>query len=262
MKPIVLNKSSRESRVVQSLIETTRCVEALSLLLEQKHNPPHIRGGPFEKEKGAGEGESRRRGVFSLINVLSTIRGKKGFILSWVIGLSIFSSNVHSQTPSYPIGPGDILQVSTYAGGEKQEDFTAEVSHAGTMPSPLIGTIEVGGLTPFEVAAKMTERLARDFFVNPQVLVSVKEYGRKIYVLGEVKKPGAFSIQEGLTTLNACILAGGFTEYARLSRVKVTRMENGKQKLIEIDLFKVQEGKQEDLILQAGDRIYVPQQWF
>jgi len=262
VKPIALKKSSRESRVVRCPIETTNWVEAVSPFFAQKNNPPHTGRGPFEKEKGSGKGKLRGRGVFSLMNVLSTIRAKKGFIISWVIGLSIFSSNIHSQTPSYPIGPGDILQVSTYAGGEKQEDFTAEVSHAGTMPSPLIGTIEVGGLTPFEVAAKMTERLARDFFVNPQVLVSVKEYGRKIYVLGEVKKPGAFSIQEGLTTLNACILAGGFTEYARLSRVKVTRMENGKQKLIEIDLFKVQEGKQEDLILQAGDRIYVPQQWF
>jgi polysaccharide export outer membrane protein len=183
-------------------------------------------------------------------------------MIACAIGLSFLASNIGSQTHSYPIGPGDILQVSIYAGGEKQEDFTAEVSLAGAMSSPLIGTVEVGGLTAFEVGAKLTDRLAQDFFVNPQVLVSVKEYGRKIYVMGEVKKPGAFSIQEGLSTLNACVLAGGFTEYAWLSRVKVTRMENGKQKLIEIDLLKVQEGKAEDLILQAGDRIYVPQRWF
>jgi len=216
----------------------------------------------LSNEKGSRNKASRARSPFSVMKVLRTLRAKKGYIIACAIGLSFFANNSHSQTPSYPIGPGDILQVSTYAGGEKQEDFTAEVSHAGTMPSPLIGTIEVAGLTPFEVAAKMTERLARDFFVNPQVLVSVKEYGRKIYVLGEVKKPGAFSIQEGLTTLNACILAGGFTEYAWPRKVKVSRMENGKQKIIEINLVKVQEGKQEDLVLQTGDRIYVPQRWF
>lgn len=196
------------------------------------------------------------------MKVLSRYRRHKALVISGIIALSFLPAHSQSETQSYALGPGDVLQISIYAGGEKQEDFTAEVSRAGTMPSPLIGTMDVGGLTTSDVAAKLTQILARDFFVNPQVLVSVKEYGRKIYVMGEVKKPGAFSIQEGLTALNACILAGGFTEYAWLSRVKVTRVEDGKQRLIEVNLLKVQEGKQEDVVLQAGDRIYVPQRWF
>lgn len=186
----------------------------------------------------------------------------KMLLISCIATLFLWPANLRSQTPSYPIGPGDILQISIHAGGEKQEDFTAGVSPAGTMTSPLIGAVEVAGLTPFEVAGKMTEMLTRDFFVSPQVLVSVKEYGRKIYVIGEIKTPGAYAIQEGLTALNACILAGGFTQFAAPNRAKVTRIENGIQKIITINLLKVQEGKENDLVLQTGDRIDVPQRWF
>ena len=175
--------------------------------------------------------------------------------------------SVPNQSPpnklqSYPIGPGDILQVTIFAGGDKQEDFIAGVSAKGTMVSPLIGEVELGGLTASEAAGKITGILARDFFINPQVLVTLKESGKKVYISGEVRKPGAYSIQEGLTAMNACILAGGFTEYASAGRVEVTRMENGKQKIIQINLDKVQAGKAEDLALQAGDRIRVPQRLF
>jgi polysaccharide export outer membrane protein len=162
----------------------------------------------------------------------------------------------------HPVGPGDIIQVYIYAGGEKQEDFIAEISPQGTMNSPLIGELAVGGLTTFEVTSKMRDVLKQAFFVNPQVLINVKEYGKKVYVLGEVKQPGAYSIQEGLTTLNACILAGGFTDYAALGRARVTRQENGKALVININLAKVQEGRADDLVLQGGDRIEVPPRRF
>lgn len=162
----------------------------------------------------------------------------------------------------HPVGPGDIIQVYIYAGGEKQEDFIAEISPQGTMNSPLIGELAVGGLTTFEVTSKMRDVLRQTFFVNPQVLINVKEYGKKVYVLGEVKQPGAYSIQEGLTTLNACILAGGFTDYAALGRARVTRQENGKAMVIPINLARVQEGRADDLVLQGGDRIEIPPRRF
>ena len=218
--------------------------------------------GPWAQQDSPEKRGMRGRRHSPTLNLFTRIPVKRGFIVSWVIGLSLFPGNVLSQTPSYPIGPGDVLQVAIYAGGEKQEDFSVNVSPAGTMASPLIGTVEVQGLTASEIAGKITHILGRDFFVNPQVLVSVKEYGRKIYVMGEVKKPGAYAIQEGLTVLNACILAGGFTEYASPRRVKLTRIENGNQKIIEVNLIKVQEGREADLVLQTGDRVDVPQGWF
>ena len=64
--------------------------------------------------------------------------------------------------------------------------------------------------------ADLRAMLARDFFVDPQVLVSVKEHGGQVYVTGEVKQPGMYGVRDGLTVLHACLLAGGFTDFASL----------------------------------------------
>ncbi len=177
-----------------------------------------------------------------------------------VVSLFPGSSNpaAASDEVSYQLGPGDMVNVAIYAGGEKQEDFTAEVSPAGTLTSPLIGQIAVAGTTAFQLSGKMREILAREFFVDPQVLVTVRNQARKVFVSGEVRNPGAYNAQEGLTVLSACTLAGGFTNYAALNRVKVLRNENGKTRTIEVDLSKVRRGKTPDLAVAAGDRVDVP----
>lgn len=161
-----------------------------------------------------------------------------------------------------PLAPSDVLDIIYYAGGEKQETFSAEVSALGTITSPLVGELSVGGLTAAEVSDKLTVLLARDFFVNPQVLVSAREHAKKVFVGGEVKSPGAFSIKDGTTVLNACILAGGFTEYAALNRVTVTRTVGKQTRIIKLDLKEVQKGKVSDLALETGDRIDVPHRVF
>lgn len=157
-----------------------------------------------------------------------------------------------------PLGPGDQVEIEIYAGGEKQEDFTAEVSRAGTLTCPLVGEIPVAGKSSNELATQIRTILARDYFVDPQVLVTVKEYARKIYVSGEVKHPGAYDLQEGLTVMSACTIAGGFTDYAALNRVRVMRTNQGASRTIEVDLGKVRRGKAPDVAIMAGDRIDVP----
>ena len=158
----------------------------------------------------------------------------------------------------YPLGPGDKVHITVYAGGEKQQEFEADVSPAGTLTAPLVGEIPVRGVTAFEVSNRMRAILSRDYFVDPQVLVTVNEYARKVFVSGEVKNPGGYSVQEGLTVLSACTLAGGFTDYAAPNRVKVLRTERGKTRTIEIDLSKVRRGKAPDVAVMAGDHIDVP----
>jgi protein involved in polysaccharide export with SLBB domain len=95
-----------------------------------------------------------------------------------------------------PVVLGDILQVTVFAGGEKQEDFTATIVATGTITCPLLGETKVAGLTPEEIARQLRAMLARDYFVDPQVLVSVKEHGGQVYVTGEVKQPGAYGVRE------------------------------------------------------------------
>lgn len=189
-----------------------------------------------------------------------TVTTGRAMLLAALFALSL-AAPVRAADP-YSLGPGDLIQITVYAGGEKQVDFTGYVSALGTITSPLIGEFKVSGLTTYEVERTMREVLARDYYVDPQVLVSVKEYGGQIFVMGAVKKPGAYGLQERMTVLSACLLAEGFTDFASLRRVKVTRMENGKQKTLKIDLIKVREGKKEDLPLQRGDRIEVPRRRF
>jgi|SRR5262245_4568017 len=162
----------------------------------------------------------------------------------------------------YVLGPGDLLSITVYAGGEKQVDFTGYISALGTITSPLLGEIKVAGMTTYELERAMRDTLAKDFYVDPQVMVSVKEYGGQVFIMGEVRKPGAYGLQERMTVLGACLLAEGFTDFAAPGRTKVTRMVNGQQKRFKIDLVKVREGKKEDMPLQRGDRIEVPRRRF
>jgi polysaccharide export outer membrane protein len=83
----------------------------------------------------------------------------------------------------------------------------------------------------------------------------------KIYVEGEVKSPGVYDYQEGLTALNACIMAGGFAKFAAPNRTKIVRQEGGKQIIIKINLNDVKKGKIPDAKIKPGDRIHIPETW-
>jgi protein involved in polysaccharide export with SLBB domain len=187
---------------------------------------------------------------------------RNSIALMLAAGLLAGAAEVRAQAVSDAVGPGDILEITVYAGGEKQDEFTATVSPDRTIACPLLGVWKLDGAGTVEIAAKLRAALAAGYYVDPQVLVSVKEHGAKIYVLGEVRHPGIFLLRDGPTALNACVLAGGFTDYASPRHVKITRLENGKPKLIQVDLIRVKRGKAHDLPLRDGDRIEVPQRLF
>ena len=83
----------------------------------------------------------------------------------------------------------------------------------------------------------------------------------KVYVEGEVKKPGVYDFQPGMTALNACIMAGGFDKFAAPNRARVIRSENGRQQILRIDLEDVKNGKIPDVELKPGDRIHIPESY-
>ena len=182
------------------------------------------------------------------------------FVIAALVGL-VLGTPARANDP-YVMGPGDLLSITVYAGGEKQVDFTGYISALGTITSPLLGEIKVAGMTIYELERSMRDTLAKDFYVDPQVMVSVKEYGGQVFIMGEVRKPGAYGLQERMTVLGACLQAEGFTDFAAPGRTQVTRMVNGQQKRFKIDLVKVRQGKKEDMPLQRGDRIEVPRRRF
>lgn len=189
-------------------------------------------------------------------------RTRVPLVVAWATAVLLTSAPAGATSDPYHVGPGDLLQVAVYAGGEKQEDYSGSVSALGTITSPLLGEVKVAGLTTYEIERSLRDLLARDYYVDPQVLVAVKEYGGQVFVMGAVKRPGAYGLQERMTVLGACLLAEGFTDFASPRHVKVTRVVNGQQKTLEIDLIKVRQGKKEDLALARGDRIDVPRRRF
>jgi polysaccharide export outer membrane protein len=204
-------------------------------------------------ERMRGEGRPVTAGVGSLCAAMA---------LTLALSLAPVSSAHAADSGSYQVGPGDVLQVTFYAGGEKQDDFASTVSSLGVITSPLIGDLTVAGMTTGEIADTMTTLLSKSYFVKPQVLVNVKEYAGQVLVMGAVRLPGSYPFQAGLTALKACVLAGGFTEYATASKVKLTRVVNGKSTTISLNLDKVSKGKANDPELLKGDRIDVGRRRF
>jgi polysaccharide export outer membrane protein len=83
----------------------------------------------------------------------------------------------------------------------------------------------------------------------------------KIYVEGEVRRPGIYDYQPGITAMNACVMAGGFDEFAAPNRARIIRQNSDKVKIIKINLNHVKDGKILDVELKPGDRIHVPETW-
>jgi len=107
-----------------------------------------------------------------------------------------------------------------------------------------------------DLAANVDLRQDDAVYIPPRTFVDIAQ--SKIYVMGHVNKPGIYDFQDGITALNACLLAGGFAKFAAPNRATVSRFENGKKTIVKIDLSDVNKGKADDILLRPGDRVYVP----
>jgi len=173
-----------------------------------------------------------------------------------------FPPPVSSEIEGYRLKPNDVIKLSIFAGGEMQTEVELTITSKGFIACPFLGDIKAEELTISELTEKIKEPLARDYFVEPQVIISIKESKSpewNVYVLGMVKKPGAHEFKEGMTSLDACVLAEGFKEFAAPNRATITRRENGENRVIKVNLNKVREGKIKDIPLRPGDRIDIPE---
>jgi len=254
----------------------------------------------------------------------------------------------------YKVGPGDIITLTVIASGVEQAKADLVVSSQGEVSIPFVGNIKVSGLTLKNLEKKIYIPLEKDYFVDPQIHIQMKEYhslsftisgavdepGKfeldfhptimdliaqaggvvrergniayvlrnsrgtekdpitidlsqlldegdmsqniqlktgdkvyiplatklsqattKIYLEGEIQRPGMLDYQPGLTALSACIMAGGFGKYAAPNRARIIRIEGGKHKIIKINLEKIKDGELADFILKPGDRIHIPETW-
>ncbi len=135
-------------------------------------------------------------------------------------------SELPNYTPgAYKLGGGDQLRIITFGNDQLTGQF--RVDDQGKIAMPLIGNVDAAGLSPSELATKLSETLKdQKFLKDPSVSVEVLAY-RPIYVLGEVAKPGQYAYQPGMTVLTAVAIAGGYTYRAFEDYASDIRTSNG-----------------------------------
>lgn len=166
---------------------------------------------------------------------------------------------------NYRIQPSDKIQVTIFQEGDLNRSIRLETD--GTVTLPLIGQVEVGGLTVLEVQELIRELYDRDYLVNPQVNVSVLEFrSRSVRVLGQVGSPGMVGVpfDRELTLLEAISQSRGFSRLASSSRVRVRRvMEDGTVRRFTINVDEIiSDPEASDFVLQPNDTIFVPERIF
>lgn len=158
----------------------------------------------------------------------------------------------------YLIQPLDLLQIEVF--GEPDISRSYPVSATGMIRHPLLDKVHVAGLTVSQVEENLTQLLSRDYLINPRVSVRVTQStGRQVTLLGEVKKPGTYTIphEQHLTLLQLVAIAGGFTDLAAINRVSILR-DGTRSKVNVSDVLK---GRPDttDIELCPGDVVTVPE---
>jgi polysaccharide export outer membrane protein len=159
---------------------------------------------------------------------------------------------------NYIIGAQDVLDISVWK--EPEVSRVVPVRPDGKISLPLLNDVQAAGLNPGQLAAQITESLKK-FVTNPQVTVIVTTINsQRVYILGEVSRPGAFPLLPNMTVLQALSSAGGFTQFAREKNIYVLRSEDGKQVKHPFNYKEVIKGTNSDqnIVLKAGDTIVVP----
>lgn len=150
----------------------------------------------------------------------------------------------------YRLAPGDRLRVIVF--GQDNLSNIYAVDPAGAVTVPLIGAVEVRGLTTRETAERIATRLRAGFLREPRVTVEVDAY-RPFFILGEVNQAGQYPYVAGLTVETAVAIAGGFTPRAVRGSATISRMAGG-----ETTRFSVPA----DHPVRPGDTVIVRERWF
>ena len=164
--------------------------------------------------------------------------------------------------PDTTLGPTDVFDIRVFEEDELSSTF--RVASDGSIDFPLLGNIHVAGKTPTEVAEIVENGLREEQYLKkPQVSVFVKEYNsKKVSVFGQVKKPGTFPYQDGMSVVEAISIAGGFTSMSRGNETTVIRVIDGKKKRFLVQVELIGQGKVPNFILQSGDIVFVPERIF
>jgi polysaccharide export outer membrane protein len=174
------------------------------------------------------------------------------FIFGFFFTLSTWAGS------AYQLNEGDTLHISVW--GEERLRQETRILPDGSISFPLVGNIQVGGLTAPQVERAIAEGIS-DFIPEPDVSVLVLDTeGNRIYVLGKVANPGSFVMSSPLSVMQALSLAGGLTTFADENDILILRHSAAEQSQLEVHYNDILSGKNlsTNHELEAGDTILVP----
>jgi polysaccharide export outer membrane protein len=190
----------------------------------------------------------RRAQILTALGLAATVMGCGG-------STSKAAREARPFTPSeYRIGVEDLLEINVWK--EPQLSTTAPVRPDGKVTVPVAGEVEAVGRTAKELEVELAQRFAKRI-ASPEVTVVVKEINAsRVFILGEVAKPGAYPMRGALTVVQALALAGGLTEWADSGDIVILRRgDAGAQHKLKLDLS---DAYGTPIELAPGDTVVVP----
>ena len=181
-------------------------------------------------------------------------------IILSVLFLSLGAALAVGAGSDYQIGPGDVLKITIY----DHPDLTtvARVDNDGYILFPLAGRVRVGDLTTAGASQTIAAKLAADYIVNPQASVFVEEFrSKKVFIIGEVVRPGLYELSGPTTLLELVSKAGGLTRGAGRNATIRRTVANGAagEKNIEVNIADLLHSGSAtvDIPLMDGDSITI-----
>jgi len=169
-----------------------------------------------------------------------------------------------SPTASASLGVGDVVEIRVYQEADLSGAF--RIATDGTVDYPFCGRVKVAGLSSGALVDLLTDCLKDGYLKRPQVTVFLKEYNsQKVFVFGEVQKPGTFAYEPAMTIIQAITLANGFTKSAAKDSVIVSRVIvnestlKSEERKVRVPVESIGEGREKNFLVQPGDIVYVPE---
>jgi polysaccharide export outer membrane protein len=160
--------------------------------------------------------------------------------------------------PDYVIGTDDVLSVVYWRDKEMSTDVS--VRPDGKISLPLLDDLQAAGLTPIELRDRLVEQSKR-YIEDPSVTVVVRQINsRKVFITGEVAKPGPYPLTGPTTVLQLLALAGGLREYADAKKIVIVRVEGGRQVSYAFNYKDAASRRnlRQNIELKPGDTVIVP----
>ena len=171
------------------------------------------------------------------------------------------AADVPASTPAelpsgFLIGPDDVLSIVFW----RDKDMTTQVTVRpdGNISLPLLNDVRAAGLTPAELRARLIAESKR-YFDNPNVTVIVNQINsRKVFITGQVVKPGAYALTAPTTVLQLISMAGGLKDFADRRRITIVRRDGAHAVSLVFNYKDIGRNLHQDIDLKPGDTVVVP----